>query len=252
MSRTLILGFDTSGPACAAALVCDGVCLVTRHEDMAKGQAERLMPLLAEMLAEVGAGFGDLAAIGVGIGPGNFTGVRIGVAAARGLALARAIPAIGIGRLEAAAYGVPHPVIAVEPALRGGLYLQRFYAPPPTDTHGPTAFGPGPAAQGGPELIAAEDLGTAAIAAHGWPLTGSAAGVLADSQALAMASDAPPARRPASPALILPAAMPLAEAIAQMAALRRATPQPRPAPLYMRPADAAPSSVLAPTILDPA
>jgi tRNA threonylcarbamoyl adenosine modification protein YeaZ len=217
---------------------------------MARGQAERLMPLLAELLAEAGAGFGDLAAIGVGIGPGNFTGVRISVAAARGLALARAIPAIGIGRLEAAAHGLPRPVIAVEHALRGGLYLQRFQAPP-TDAPGPNPLGAGHAAQGGPELIAAEDLGTAAIAAHGWPLTGSAAGVLACSQAAAMASDAP-ARAPASPALILPAAMPLAEAIARLADLRRATPQPRPAPLYMRPADAAPSSVLAPPILDPA
>ena len=54
---------------------------------MEKGQAERLMPMLAEMLAEAGVGFGDLARIGVGTGPGNFTGVRISVAAARGLAL---------------------------------------------------------------------------------------------------------------------------------------------------------------------
>ena len=72
---------------CAAVLISGDHVLAQRHEPMEKGQAERLMPMLAEMLAEAGLGFGDLARIGVGTGPGNFTGVRISVAAERGLAL---------------------------------------------------------------------------------------------------------------------------------------------------------------------
>ena len=221
----LILGFDTSGPACAAALLRGDVCIAQRHEDMTRGQAERLMPMLAEMLADVGAGFGDLAAIGVGTGPGNFTGVRIAVAAARGLALARAIPAIGIGRLEAAAFGLPRPLLAVEPAQRGGVYLQRF---------APDASGPPEQ----PEQIDAEALPGLALP-PGHALTGSAAALLVAAMSSA----------PKTPPPVLPAAMPLAEAIARLAASRRAQPQPRPAPIYLRPADAAPSSQSPPPLL---
>lgn len=220
MTLGLVLGFDTSGPACAAALIRNGATIAQRHEAMTTGQAERLMPLLAEMLAEAGASFADLAVIGVGTGPGNFTGIRIAVAAARGLALARGIPAIGVGRLEAAAHGLPRPVIAVEPAARGGVCLQRF-----------DAAGDSP-----PQLITAEDLGKAAP--PDVPLAGSAALTLAQAM-------------PTSP-MILPAAMPLAEAIARLAAARSATPQPRPAPIYLRPADAAPSAHAPPRLLDPA
>ena len=69
---------------------------------MTKGQAERLMPMLEEILAATGVGWRDLAAIGVGTGPGSFTGTRIAVAAARGLALGLAIPAVGVGQPELA------------------------------------------------------------------------------------------------------------------------------------------------------
>lgn len=86
-SDPLILGFDTSAAHCAAVLLRGDMVLAAQHEDMTKGQAERLMPMLEQVLAEAGAGWGDLAALGVGIGPGNFTGVRISVSAARGLAL---------------------------------------------------------------------------------------------------------------------------------------------------------------------
>jgi hypothetical protein len=79
-----LLAFDTSAAHCAAALLCDGVVSV-KSESMDKGQAERLMPLLEEVLAEAGLDWHDLAAVAVGTGPGNFTGVRIAVAAARGL-----------------------------------------------------------------------------------------------------------------------------------------------------------------------
>ena len=95
MPDALSLGFDTSAAHCAAALLQGDRVLAHRHEEMARGQAERLFPLLAEILAEAGAGWHDLAVIGCGTGPGNFTGIRIAVAAARGLSLALAIPAPG-------------------------------------------------------------------------------------------------------------------------------------------------------------
>ena len=86
MTHPVILGFDTSGHHCAAALRWgdDQVAHVT--EDMAKGQAERLMPLLQALLDQEGYSWADLDAVAVGVGPGNFTGIRIGVSAARGLA----------------------------------------------------------------------------------------------------------------------------------------------------------------------
>ena len=86
-SDSYILGFDTSAAHCAAALLRGTQVIDSRLEEMSKGQAERLMPMIEEMLAAQGLAWADLAAIGVGIGPGNFTGVRIAVSAARGLAL---------------------------------------------------------------------------------------------------------------------------------------------------------------------
>ncbi len=196
-----VLAFDTSGPWCAAAILLQDRVL-QRLEPMEKGQAERLVPLLEALLDEGGIGWRDLKALAVGTGPGNFTGVRIAVAAARGLALGLGIPAVGVTRLEALAYGLPRPVMVIEDAKRGQVYLQLF-----------TADGPGPA-----QLA---DLTVPAC-----PATGSAAGEGA-----------------------LPPAMPLAEAIARIGAERAATPQPRPAPFYLRGADAAPPSDPPPVIL---
>lgn len=196
-----VLAFDTSAAQCAAALLfADRVIL--REEAMEKGQAERLMPLLKEVLAEGGIGWRDLKAIAVGTGPGNFTGVRIAVAAARGLALGLGIPAVGVTRLEALAHGLPRPVTVIEDARRGEVYVQLF-----------TEAGAGPA-----------HLATRIVAAT--VATGSGAGAGG-----------------------LPAAMPLAESIARIGAARAAAPQPRPAPFYLRGADAAPPADPPPVIL---
>lgn len=114
----IVLGFDTSAAHCAAAVVSGGRVLATRTEPMTRGQAERLFPLLEQVLADAGVDWHRLSAIGVGVGPGNFTGVRISVAAARGLALSLGIAAHGVSVTEAAAYGTPRPCRAVVP-LRG-------------------------------------------------------------------------------------------------------------------------------------
>jgi tRNA threonylcarbamoyl adenosine modification protein YeaZ len=197
-----LLAFDTSAAHCAAALLWPGG-LILRDEPMQKGQAERLMPLLEEVLAEAGLGWRDLKALAVGTGPGNFTGVRIAVAAARGLSLGLGIPAVGVTRLEALAYGLPRPVTVIEDARRGEVYVQRFEA----DHADPARL---------------EPAGKTTERA----VTGSAAG----------------------PAALAPA-MPLVEAMARIGALRATSLHPRPAPFYLKGAEAAPPSEPPPVIL---
>ncbi len=204
MRPDLILAFDTSAAHCAAALLLgsqnDGrVWLKT--EAMEKGQAERLMPLISELLAEAGVALADVTAIGVGTGPGNFTGVRIAVAAARGLALGLGVPAIGVTRLEALAYGLQRPITVIEDARRGEVYVQRFEASEP----------------GVARIVAAEALG-------------GIEGAVAGRDGLH--------------------SLPIAEAIARIAATRIGSEHPRPAPFYLRGADAAPPSDPPPVILD--
>ncbi len=217
-SDPYILGFDTSAAHCAAALLRGTQVIDSRLEEMSKGQAERLMPMIEEMLAAQGLAWADLAAIGVGIGPGNFTGVRIAVSAARGLALSLGIPAIGVSLFDARALGLPRPLAVIEDARRGEVYVQIFREEGATDA---------------PQLV---PLAEAAEAARGMALTGTGA-----EAAYALAFDAVN--------LDEDRGLPLAVAIARIAEARRQTPQPRPAPLYLRAADAAPPSDPAPTIL---
>lgn len=121
----ILLAFDTAGPHCAAAVLRGGKVAAARLEPMARGQSERLMPMLEALLAEAGAGWGDLARIGVGTGPGNFTGIRIGVSAARGLAMALGVPAIGVTSTDALLDGAPAGAWAAIPAPRGQAFVAR-------------------------------------------------------------------------------------------------------------------------------
>ncbi|CUH83085.1 tRNA (adenosine(37)-N6)-threonylcarbamoyltransferase complex dimerization subunit type 1 TsaB [Thalassovita mediterranea] len=121
-SDAVILGFDTSAAHCAAALLSGDHVLATAHVEMSRGQAEHLMPLLEQVLAEAGKTWADLNAIAVGVGPGNFTGIRISVSAARGLALGLGIPAIGVNSFEALTQD-PAPGINAVPGPRGQAYL---------------------------------------------------------------------------------------------------------------------------------
>jgi len=118
-AHDITLAFDTSGPACCAAILSGDRVLAERVEDMARGQAERLVPLLDELLSAAGCALQDVSRIGVGTGPGNFTGIRISVAAARGLALSLGCPAIGVSTLDALAHGLPRPCLTVVLARRG-------------------------------------------------------------------------------------------------------------------------------------
>ena len=125
MTDALGLGFDTAGPYCAAALVRGTTVLDTAAQDMARGQAEALLGLLEDLLIRHRAKWSDLQALGVGTGPGNFTGVRISVSAARGLALGLSIPAYGVTGFEAQAQITGNTRFQCLPAPRDQLYVQR-------------------------------------------------------------------------------------------------------------------------------
>jgi len=212
----MILGFDTSGPYCGGAVWADGEIIAARHEDMTKGQVERLMVLLEEVLAEAGVTWGDLEALGVGIGPGNFTGIRISVAAARGLAMGLGIPAVGVPLTDASAEGTDGPVLACLDARRETVYSQGFGgAAPDALAHVPIAEIPRDWAQ--PGLVC---IGSAAemVSAH--------------------------LKVPHAPAAFAPAA-----AIARIAARRASPDTPAPSPMYMRAPDAAPSKLRGPVML---
>ncbi len=121
-----LLAIDTSSEACAVGVV-DGVRAVMRSETVGRGHAERLMGMIEAALRESDLKPADLDCIAVTVGPGSFTGLRVGIAAARGLALAIGRPAVGIGTLaihaEAArATAGSHSVLAVLAAGRGELY----------------------------------------------------------------------------------------------------------------------------------
>lgn len=98
----IILAMDTSQKACSVTL-CRGTTLVaTRSEMLTRGHAERLLPMIDEIMIEHDLNYGDIDRLAVITGPGAYTGVRIGVAAARGLALASKIPCLGFTALEVA------------------------------------------------------------------------------------------------------------------------------------------------------
>ena len=214
MIDPLILGFDTSHAHCGAALMRGETCTAALYEDMKKGQVERLMPMLEEALAEGGATWADLTAIGVGIGPGNFTGIRISVSAARGLALGLGIPAIGVSLLDALAFGTDGPVLACLDARLGKGYFQRV-------------------GYGSPEPLLAP-IDEVQDHVPGLKCIGTLGAEMA---ARLDAEHAPAAYAPAS-------------AIARIAATRLGEDLPRPAPLYLRAADAAPPRDAPPVILD--
>ena len=114
-----ILALDAAGSACSAAVWREGAVVACCFEAMARGQSERLVPMVETVMAEAGLAYQALDAIAVTRGPGGFTGVRIGLATARGLALASGRPVIGLDCFEAVAAGVSE----AERAGRGLLVL---------------------------------------------------------------------------------------------------------------------------------
>jgi tRNA threonylcarbamoyl adenosine modification protein YeaZ len=130
-----VLAIDTALAACSAAVLDTeqpGV-LASESLPMVRGHAEALMPLLAELMKRTALSFTAIDRVVVTTGPGSFTGLRVGIAAARGIALAADKPAFGVSTL--AAYAAPHlaeddttAVVAAIDARHGHVYLQVFGA----------------------------------------------------------------------------------------------------------------------------
>lgn len=128
-----ILAIDTALDTVSVAILDDrGELLAVRRSDDRRSGAEQLLPLVEAARAEAGLAYADLASIGVTVGPGSFTGIRVGLAAARGLALAAGIRLVGVTTLAAVAQaavatipGVTAVMAAID-ARRGELYCQRF------------------------------------------------------------------------------------------------------------------------------
>ena len=130
-----ILALDSALSACSVAvLVADGAVRAVRRQAMARGQAEALLPMVRAVLDEAGLDFGDLDRLAVTVGPGSFTGLRIGLAAARGLALATGLPLIGVTTLEALAAATDPALrrdrvtVALIDSRRGDVFVQAFGA----------------------------------------------------------------------------------------------------------------------------
>ena len=121
-----VLALDTALGACSAAVVDEGRVLAARAEPMTRGHQERLAPLVAEVMGEAGLAFAALDRVGVTTGPGSFTGLRVGLAFARTLALALGRPCVGAGTLQALAAETQGEALAVITAPQGRVYAQRF------------------------------------------------------------------------------------------------------------------------------
>lgn len=215
-----ILAIDTAADLCAAC-VFDSRSDATAGRkvlDLGRGHAESVMGVIEAALEAAGLGYGGLGAIAVSVGPGSFTGVRVGVSAARGLALALSIPAIGVSTLEALAAearrAVPdRPVLVALGQRSAALFAAAFDA-------------------GGEALIAPAALPAAALAAWALETRAIVAGSAAPLVAAAAATELP---------AILPAATADIATYARLAAARRPGGE-RPRPLYLRAPDAAPQT----------
>lgn len=130
-----VLAIDTALAACAAAVLDTRHTTVVASESipMTRGHAEAIMPLIARVMDQAGIEFSDLDRIAVTTGPGSFTGLRVGISAARGIALAAGKPAVGLSTL--AGFAAPHiaendhsAVVAAIDARHEHVYLQVFGA----------------------------------------------------------------------------------------------------------------------------
>jgi len=218
-----VIAIDTALAACSAAVldtVYDGI-VASESLPMIRGHAEALMPLLRRVMDQAELTFADIDRIAVTTGPGSFTGLRVGIAAARGIALAAGKPVVGLSTLSAyaAPYMTPNdrfPVVAAIDARHAHVYLQ--------------VFAPGGRIIMAPRLAPLSDAVRAAAEISAC-IVGSAA------QAVAAAlSDAD-----AAPALVDPRPAPDIAWVARLGAVV-AEGQSPPKPQYLRAPDAQPQN----------
>jgi len=121
----LSVGIDTSTKVGCLAIVRDGNCLVEKTIDAQLDHSARLLPTLESALKEAGCTRTDIGCIGMGLGPGSLTGVRVGIAFAKGLVFALRKPLVGVGSLDAIAYRVrerARTITVIVDAKLGGYY----------------------------------------------------------------------------------------------------------------------------------
>ncbi|MEQ8823559.1 MAG: tRNA (adenosine(37)-N6)-threonylcarbamoyltransferase complex dimerization subunit type 1 TsaB [Filomicrobium sp.] len=231
----ITLALDSCYDACSAALASkDGVILASAFEPMSMGHAERLVPMVDDIVSEAGIAYSDIGTIAVTNGPGTFTGTRIGVAAARAFALALEKPLIGETSLavmaEVIAADLPTKssedlddvnILVATDARRGEVYAQLFQAAGIKARTDPMVITPADAA----EML---NEGASTI------LAGSGA------ESIAATKQSPNGKIRLGPVDLLPNAANLAIRVAQGRTL--AEPSQKIAPLYLRPADAKPQS----------
>ena len=208
-----ILAIDCSTSACSAA-VRGPSALLAAQSRTGRGQAEAMVPLIAETLEAAGRGWPEIDLIGVTVGPGSFTGLRIGLAAARALSLARRIPIAGVTTADLLAFSLPEearlgrPFLIAIDSKRDDLFVQ--------------SFGADGAPAGSIEALLPED----ALARHPGPLL--------------VAGDAAEAFRGLRADLDIHVLLPDAGPLSELALIRWREGRALPAqPLYLRPPDVA-------------
>jgi len=222
-----VLAFDTCFDGCSACIAEERGGVVAElsfcFERFATGHAERLVPMIGEVMDAARLEFAELDRIAVTTGPGTFTGTRIGIAAARALSLVTGAATVGVSSLEAMALGVADqvpsgvPLLVAVDARRDEVYAQ--------------GFAPGDLQALGPPQVLSVEAAARALAADRFVVVGSGGKAVADA-ALAAGLDAE---------CMLPNLLPDARAVARLAV--NAPPSTEPlVPLYLRPPDAKPQT----------
>jgi len=160
-----ILVIETATAACSVALLDGGRLVAARHEIVGRGHAERLVPMIGEVLAE--AGQSRAALIQVDCGPGSFTGIRVGLAAARALGLAWGVPVAGFSALALIAVTVKEDVGVAMAGGHGELFVQRFAHAPLAPVSAMLSLPPTAAAAEVPDDLVLGSGAAALVAARG-------------------------------------------------------------------------------------
>ena len=205
MTNFRLLAIDTATEACSAALLV-GDEVIERSEIAPRRHAELILPMIESLLAEAGISRGQIDAIAVGRGPGAFTGVRLAISVAQGLALGLDVPVVPVSSLAALAQDAPAdidaPILAVIDARMGEIYAGTFRR-----TEGGLVAASGAESVGPASRLLVPQI--ASQRAQGWNIVGSGWGAYRDALS---------AQLPALPAFADGGRYPQARAIARLAA----------------------------------
>lgn len=220
----ITLGLDTALQSCSVAILKDAAVLSDKFLALEKGHAEKLAPMAAAALAKAGLKVADLDRVGVVIGPGGFTGVRVGLAFARGLGLGTGAAIVGVTSLAALAAGVADApagamIAAVIDARRGQVYAALYDA---AGTERLPAFVAAPkaaleklkdAVKGAPAVLVGSGAGLLGGGEAGWAISGALAQIDAKIVARLAAAAKAPGCPPAPLYLRAPDAKPAGRAL---------------------------------------